>query len=300
VAAAVTVGIIQQLLQEPILHMRELDPGYTYHASDVWLVKTPSREVIVRRSRLTEEPSREFWWGCLNLFGIDPRYLSQFEANAQVLRSVPGIPVPQTLSRAEIEGREYLAVEKMSGVQLHSFKNQSSELLHQFGAWLARVHSLRYDDYGNLARTRVVKQECFHRHVAQTMEQLVVRDCSDEPEITRMLDEMLQALSALPSPAHFCPILVDMDPSQFLTQNGMLSALVDVEAYAIAPRELDFISLEYALDEHSAYAFMSGYRTVLDLPDLSQCRRVYRYLYRLLGVQGSVEIEQWLAQQELF
>ncbi len=295
-----TASLVQQLFQEPILHMHELDPGYDEHASDVWLVKTRSSEVVVRRSRLTEEPSREFWWGCLNLFGIDPRALSQFEANARVLRSVPGVPVPQIISRAEVAGREYLVVEKMSGVQLHSFKHQSRELLHQLGVWLAKVHSLRYNEYGNLARTSVQPREYFHRHLAETMEQLVVRDCRGEPQITAMLNEMLQVLSTLPAPTCFCPILVDLDPSQFLTENGMISAIVDVEAYAAAPRELDFISLEYTLDEPSAAAFLSGYCTILDLPDLSRCRRVYRYLYRLLGVQGTVEIEQWMAQPELF
>lgn len=295
-----TASIIQQLIDEPILHMEELDPGYAEHASDVWLVQTSSSEVVVRRSRLTEPPSREFWWGCMHLFGIDPRALSQFEANARILRSVPEVPVPQIILRAEVAGREYLVVEKMNGVQLPNFKHQSSELLHQLGVWLAKVHAKRYDEYGNLARTYVQPQEFFHRQLADTMEQLVIRDCKDEPAITRMLDEMLQALSALPAPGHLCPILVDLDPSQFLTQNGMLSAIVDVEAYAIAPREFDFISLEYTLDEPSALAFTEGYRTILDLPDLSQCRRVYRYFYRLLGVQGSVEIDQWLAQPKLF
>jgi aminoglycoside phosphotransferase (APT) family kinase protein len=264
----VTAHILQQLIQEPILHIQELDPGYMYHASDVWRVETAIREVVVRRSRLTEEPSREFWWGCLNLFGIDPRRLSQFEANAKLLSSVPDIPVPEVLRRAVIDGREYLVVEKMSGMQLQSFKDQSSELLHQLGAWLAKVHAIRYDEFGNLAGTRTEKRELFHQQLAQTIEQLVVRDCRDEPKIAQLLGEMLQTLSGLSVPEHLCPILVDMDPSQFLTQDGMISAIVDVEAYAVAPRELDFIGLEYVLDEPSSQAFMIGYSTVLDIPDI--------------------------------
>lgn len=58
----------------------------------------------------------------------------------------------------------------------------------------------------------------------------------------------------------------------------MLSAVVDVEAYAVGPREIDFIGLEYVLDEKSAEAFLGGYSKQLQPPDLSSYREVYRYI----------------------
>ncbi len=39
-----------------------LHPGYEEHASDVFLVKTAFEEVIVRSSKMTEEPNNDFWW----------------------------------------------------------------------------------------------------------------------------------------------------------------------------------------------------------------------------------------------
>jgi hypothetical protein len=36
------------------------------------------------------------------------------------------------------------------------------------------------------------------------------------------------------------------------------------------------------------------------MPDLSRCRRAYRFFYRLMGVAGSVDIRRWMAQTELF
>jgi len=64
---------LQFLIEEPIIDFCELTPGYSGHASDVWFVKTTSQEVVVRASRLKEEPNNDFWWGCKNTFGIDPR-----------------------------------------------------------------------------------------------------------------------------------------------------------------------------------------------------------------------------------
>lgn len=54
---------LQQLFREPIERITYLDPGYSGHASDVWLVKTAREERVVRSSRWTEAPTREFWWG---------------------------------------------------------------------------------------------------------------------------------------------------------------------------------------------------------------------------------------------
>lgn len=91
-----------------------------------------------------------------------------------------------------------------------------------------------------------------------------------------------------------------MDPTQFLSDGSTITGLVDTEAYAIAPREFEFIGLEYVLTEKEARAFKSGYETIMPIPQLEKCRQPYRYLYRLLSVQGSVELEKWLRHPSYF
>ncbi len=291
---------LQLLFNDPIEQITYLDPGYSGHASDVWLVKTASNEHVVRSSRWAEAPSREFWWGCYDLFGIDPRRMRHFEANVTMLGSIADISVPLVHAHAVIEGREYLVVEKMNGKVFKSFIGQSEALLHQLGVWLARVHLHRCDYFGNLVRNKSERQESFHTRLSQTIRQLVERDYVNDSKISAQLDAIILELGTLPVPDHFCPIFIDMDPSQFLTQDGILSAVVDVEAYVVGPREFDFVGLEYVLDEISATSFLNGYSTILDPPDISNYRMVYRYFYRLLGVQGSVDLDQWVSQPALF
>lgn len=91
-----------------------------------------------------------------------------------------------------------------------------------------------------------------------------------------------------------------MDPTQFLSDDQSITGLVDTEAYAIAPREFDFIGLEYVLTEKEAHAFKQGYETIMPIPRLEECRHPYRYLYRLLSVQGSVELDKWLRHPSYF
>jgi aminoglycoside phosphotransferase (APT) family kinase protein len=284
----------------PVIELRALDPGYSGHGSDVWLVRTAAEEMIIRSSRLREEPDHEFWWGLKALFGVDPRDLIHFEAGLKLLRGIPDIPVPRVLGRKQLQGREYLAVERMKGSMLSSFVGQPDGLLRQFGVWLAKVHSLAFDGFGNLAGTQAEAKERFHPRLAETMRIMVEREHAHDPAMNEYLAAVLEELRHLPAPESFCPVMIDMGPTQFLAENGKITALVDAEAYAAAPRELDFIGLEYELDERAARPFIEGYSSVFDMPDLSRCRRAYRFFYRLMGVAGSVDIRRWMAQTELF
>lgn len=38
----------------------------------------------------------------------------------------------------------------------------------------------------------------------------------------------------------------------------------------------------------------------MPIPDLEQCREPYRYVYRLLSVQGHVDLEEWLHHSAFF
>lgn len=285
---------------QPIIELRVLDPGYTGHGSDVWMVRTAAEDIIIRSSRLRGEPEQEFWWGLKALFGVDPRDMVHFEAALRLLGGIPDIPVPRVLGRKRVNGREYLAVERMRGKMPQTFIGQPDGLLRQFGLWLAKMHAHRFDGFGDLAGTRLEPKERFHGRLAETMRIMVEREHAHDPAMREYLAAALEGLRHLPDPETFCPVMVDLGPGQFLAEGGKMTALVDVEAYAAAPRELDFIGLEYELDERAARPFLEGYTSVLDAPDLSRCRTAYRFFYRLMGVKGLVDIHRWMAQPELF
>lgn len=291
---------LQRLFKEEIISMELQDPGYSGHASDVWIVKTASGESVVRRSRLIDEPDHEFWWGLLYLFGIDPRYVAYFEKNSELLNTISEIPAPKVLSKAELDGKEYPVVEKMKGSALKTFTGQPDELLYQLGVWLAKVHLNRANFFGNIAKTRTERKDRFHARLAETIQIMAEREYSENSKIRKALGGILQELKSLPVPEWFCPIMPDIGASQFLAEDGMLSAVVDIEAYVVGPRILDFIALEYVLDKETVRPFLEGYSTMLDVPPLSGYRRVYRYFYLLLGIEGTVDLDDWMAQPELF
>lgn len=54
------------------------------------------------------------------------------------------------------------------------------------------------------------------------------------------------------------------------------------------------------LPKKEAHAFKSGYETIMSIPQLEEYRQPYRYLYRLLSVQGNVELKKWLSHPSYF
>ncbi|WP_152656056.1 hypothetical protein [Oceanobacillus sp. CFH 90083] len=288
------------LFNEPIKEVQELSPGYEDHASDVWLVKTENQEVVVRSSRMTEEPNNDFWWGCKKLFGIDPRRVFELENVNNTLNNITSIPIPRVLNKGNCFSREFVVVEKLTGEMVKSFEGKPSTVLQSLGEGLANIHMNRKKYVGNPSGTYKVRLEVFHQHLKHTMAEIVFKFYNEEKEISKKLAEVKDLLDKAPIPEYSTFVLVDMDPTQFLSDGKVISGLVDTEAYVIAPRELDFIGLEYVLDEKSAMEFKTGYEKVLELPDLTGVRKPYRYLYRLLSVQGDMNIDEWLGYQELF
>lgn len=306
--------LLQPLFSQPILHVTSLDPGYKDHGSDVWLVETADERVVVRSSRMlgpTDELN-DFWWGCRHLFGIEPwrtfdlevihRTLSQAHtlSHGHMLSQAVGFRIPQVLRKGVIGGREYVVVECVDGKPLQSFTDLSEEALVEFGKRLAAIHALAFDFCGHMTRRVAYPLGAFHEHVAGTMRGEVRRFYTDDPDIVAALDVMCNAVLALPVPEVAAPVLVDMDPTQFMVHDGYVSALVDAEAYGVGPRELDFVALEYCLDQASATLIAQGYSKVLPLPDLSRVRTPYRYLYRLFSIQGSVPLDEWLDHPHFF
>ena len=91
-----------------------------------------------------------------------------------------------------------------------------------------------------------------------------------------------------------------MDPTQFLAEGGRLTAIIDTEAYAAGPREWDLLALEYVLDRRGAATFARAYAAVAPLPRLAAVRLPYRFLARLLGIQGAVDVDAWMAWPHVF
>ena len=164
-----------------------------------------------------------------------------------------------------LNGRKYVSVEKLTGSTLQSFVGQSDSILFSLGKGLAEIHSFQAEFIGNPSGTFQVPLEEFKSHILKVSKELVNRFYSDNTSIRNAFPTFEQQLSSLPVPKEATLVLIDMDPTQFLSDGATITGLVDTEAYAVAPRELDFISLEYVFTEKEAHAFKQGYETIMPI-----------------------------------
>ena len=285
---------LQPLFTAPIREQVALDPAYSDHTNDVWHVRTADEDVIVRAPRPADELVSPFWWGCRQLFGLDPGHLERLAPlNAQLARLSP-LPVPLVQRTGAVAGRQCAVMERLPGKRLADFRALPVAAAGALGRSIASIHRQQFDWWGTPdGRVRHLLGT-FHARLITVMRQLVRRYYAHDAAIVAALAPACVMAAALPAPESAALVMLDVDATQFLTDGCRLTALVDTDAYAVAPRALDFIGYEYELDAERAAAFAQAYRAILPLPDLTAVRPVYRYLYRLMEVQGAVDLAEWL------
>jgi aminoglycoside phosphotransferase (APT) family kinase protein len=124
-----------------------------------------------------------------------------------------------------------------------------------------------------------------------TLSSLVELHAITIPE--QVLEKALQQAADL-NIETFVPIMLDLRWDQMLHQQGQLSAIVDMDAFVVGPRELELVLLEYQLNEHQAGVFIEAYRASAEWPDLTEQRFCYRLLLFLMNSLGETDVNKWM------
>lgn len=287
------------LFREPIESQVLVAPHHPGQASYIWDVRTARRRVIVRSPRRDSPPDEDFGQGVLRLFEANPSDLGRTAVITTYLAMHSEIPVPTILELATHNDRNFLIVEWLAGTPLNSFNQLPKKQLQRFGRHLARLHQQQFPIFGspNALVNRAAGQplDQFNARMKSTIHYLGKRYYAANPETAHWIGLADRSIESLSWPNTASPIMIDMDPSQFLVTEGQcLSALVDTELYVLAPRELELVGLEYLLNEPSAQIFATGYQQVAPLPLLQPYRLPFRLLLRLLSFQGPIDWTQWM------
>jgi len=111
-------------------------------------------------------------------------------------------------------------------------------------------------------------------------------------QTTRLIDDL--------TVTEFQPIMLDLRWDQFMQLEGGGLALVDLDAMVWGPKALEWVMLEYLLDEKQAELFKSVYCQHHTIPDLSLERAIYRVLLFQMNVLGETDFERWMAHPVRF
>lgn len=288
---------LQSLFKEQILTQSSLGG----HASDVWLVHTISGEYVIRSSGVDESVDAPFLWACRNLFGIELSHTYDIEKiNTFLQQTTTKLFVPRVLSKGLIGERQFVVVEKAQGSSLN-FLNKPVEMMEEFGKSIAEIHACEFNECGAPNGIFRYSLKDFPEKLSQAIRALSSRYYLSNVAVTQMTEYYCALASTLPIPISASYIMLDMDPRQFLSDMGRVSAIVDTEAYVLGPREYELSLLECSLDQFGADNFRRGYSSVLPFPDLNPVRDVYRFMFCLMEIKGpTFDYDKWLSVPHYF
>lgn len=295
---------LSPLFGETFLRQDLMPTQHDGQASWVWMVATTKGDRVVRTSRFASPPDEDFWQGAWLLFDVDTSRVDRLRTIHCYLRPISEIPVPDLLDMTRFDDKCFAVLERMPGRPLESFNALSTEVIHGWGKAMARIHRETFSFCGSAAvlasSQRGFPLRDFHQRMRSVAKTLRDRFYPDDASLAPHWANFEHAVRQLPRLDFASPIMLDMDPSQFLTDGQYLTGLVDTELYAVAPRQWELVGLEYLLDRQHARAFRSGYETVLPMPALGPYRPAYRLLLRLMSFQGPVPWDEWMGHPHNF
>ncbi|WP_345461319.1 hypothetical protein [Deinococcus carri] len=273
----------------------ELNAGDSSRASHVWRVETAEGPVILRRSWWTSPEVSAFMLGLARLFGVDPRDLHATAGAYRFWQRLGVWAVPDVLGITDFRGGPALQVEFVSGEAPRDLQEADAA---ELGRRVAAIHAHAAAGFGPVSSQNARPLTDFYPQALK-----VVREVAEHFDAEAWVGHWPQveaAFAAAPAPTRAVPMLLDWNGTQFVWRGGQPFALVDVEASAFAPPELDLCLWEVLLSAEGGQAFRQGYEERLPFPDLGPHRAACRLLLRALEVEGSPPLHAWLAFPPLF
>ncbi|GAA5532609.1 hypothetical protein Dalu01_00998 [Deinococcus aluminii] len=265
----------------------ELNAGDSSRASHVWRVEGAGGPVILRRPWWTSPDVSAFMLGLARLFGVDPRDL---HATADAYRFWHGLgvwAVPEVLGMTDFRGGPALRVAFVPGEPPRDLREADAA---ELGRRVAAVHSASGGGFGPVMGNPLRSLPDFYPHALKVVREVAAHFAPDA--WADRWPEVEAAFAAAPSPTRAVPMLLDWAGSQFVWRDGQPFALVDVEASAFAPPELDLCLWEILLPLQGARAFRCGYEERLPFPNLGPHRAACHLILRAL--EGAPPLRDWL------
>lgn len=173
-------------------------------------------------------------------------------------------------------------------------ENLSLSMVSDFARHVARLHQQADLNWGLLTHPHHPPQR-WPEQLIKTFLRFSRQLKISEPWLYRVMSEIEQI-----TPSRFSPVMLDNRWDQYLHSAGRLTTLVDIDAFVMAPPELELVLIEYQLSEAQAARFAMVYQQYQPMPDLNAVRPVYRLLLFLMNALGETDINKWMQTQIRF
>ncbi len=294
----IPLWLIETLPKEiGVKHSEYIPQRFEDSTHDLWRLQSKQGNYFLKVCSNTNSP---FWQIMKKLFGVnlqdDIQYFEKLYGHISSLTSLK-IPV---LIKAESYSQQgaYILTSEVQGT-VPDNSNISTGMVEQLAQHLSSLHNDQHDSWG-LIHQPLFKSRDWQQRLSDTLEKSAYKWGGDQTKYKSYLASALDACSHI-NVNEFVHLMPDLRWDQFLiTKDNEELILLDLDAFVIAPRELDFVLLEYLLDQQQFECFIAVYSKHHDIPDLKYARSAYRLLLFFMQVLGVQDIDKWMKVQARF
>ena len=283
---------------------------------DLWRLYNSDKSQTNYILKVCSNIQSSFWQIMSDLFDFDlVTEIPGFSITYDFIDKASSINLPQLLKSETINGYSYILTTELHGDACVSDIND--HMVSQLATHLAELHSKKSKVWGSLnhpkfnsddwsRRLKIILEECASQAQARQRRNAVTPTRRANETSKKWggvflqsdfhLKQAIEACDAIEA-TEFVPMIPDLRWDQFLQKDNKISGFVDLDAFVYAPRELDFVILEYILSSSQFEIFKDVYSKHHSIPDLTLVRPAYRLLLFYMQILGESDIDVWMSKE---
>ncbi|HOY69639.1 MAG TPA: hypothetical protein PL131_01830 [Methylotenera sp.] len=254
----------------------------------VWRCQTADGEMVLKVCNQVKIAQSAFWLGLNHLFDADfPNNLGNIQCTHDFLSQNSALQVPDYMASAP---NRFVLTRFLVGVDSEANKINDAEVT-ALANHIARLHQHPHTRWGNLHAPQF-SANGWPERLQNTLTFLLQQN---KIEKTAQIQTIL-ALAGKIIETTFVPMMLDLRWDQLRCLEDESLALIDLDAFVIAPKNLDLVLLQYVLSPAQWLLFKRQYCQTHIWPDYTQQKPCYQLLLFLMNVLGETGLTRWMQQ----
>ncbi|MGP1718524.1 MAG: phosphotransferase [Methylophilus sp.] len=249
--------------------------------------QTADGEMVLKICNESTIEKSPFWSGANHLFAADfPDSLASIHLTHAFLQKNGALSVPDFVAAS---AHRFILTRFLAGKDVES-EDISDQRVIQLAQHIAKLHQSTYTRWGKLHDPQLTATAWASR-LQETLALLARQHDTVIDEA--LLAEVLAHAKSIEE-AEFVPMMLDLRWDQFRYAGANDLALIDLDAFVIAPRALDLVLLEYVLTPAQLVVFKQRYTQTHEWPDHTAHTPCYQLLLFLMNILGERDLATWM------
>jgi len=263
--------------------IEEIPQAFSDSTHRLWRLLNPNSDNKNYFLKVCSNTQSPFWQIMNDLFDFNlVKEIDNFSNTYRFIDQVCSLEIP-SLIQAEVSTEySYILTNELSGKACTSDANDLKTI--QLANHLAELHEKKIQHWGSLNKPQLKPNDWPLRLKSVLLE-----------STKKWGGVFLQSDLYLKQAIQACDLR-----DQFLEKDNNLSALVDLDSFVYAPRELDFVILEYILSPNQLSTFKQTYSKSHMIPNIKLVRPAYRLLLFYMEILGENDLEEWMKKPHFF